>query len=329
LGDIFWGLLKDYQKDRFILFLDPDKDPLGGGYHPSASPLISTFVAEKGRGNAPGGVPGGAQGNALGSALGIHQIGGSASFFLAPLIAGGIGEALGWRGAFLVVSAPTLLLGILLYLLLERGGEREGGDESRDGESGENPAGRLGSIFPVMLLNVLNQFTVYTVLTFVPLYVVDRLGGSKAAGAALLSIAHSAGLWAGPLGGVLSDRIGKVPIIVAAGFLAAPLIYLLGHASLAWSVYPILLFMGMSQYLGMPVTESYVITHAPRKTRSTLLGVYYTLSRGGPGLAAPVIGYLIDRYGFATALPVTAAFMGAVAVGFSIPILLSAGRGER
>ena len=25
--------LKDYQKDRLILFLDPGRDPLGGGYH--------------------------------------------------------------------------------------------------------------------------------------------------------------------------------------------------------------------------------------------------------------------------------------------------------
>ncbi|PSN17360.1 rod shape-determining protein RodA [filamentous cyanobacterium CCP5] len=33
LGDLFWGLLQDYQKDRLVLFLDPDKDPLGGGYH--------------------------------------------------------------------------------------------------------------------------------------------------------------------------------------------------------------------------------------------------------------------------------------------------------
>jgi rod shape determining protein RodA len=40
LGSIFWGLLKDYQKDRLILFLDPDKDPLGGGYH-----LIQSRIA--------------------------------------------------------------------------------------------------------------------------------------------------------------------------------------------------------------------------------------------------------------------------------------------
>ncbi|MEB3209896.1 MAG: rod shape-determining protein RodA [Leptolyngbyaceae bacterium] len=40
LGEVFWGVLKDYQKDRLILFLDPTKDPLGGGYH-----LIQSRIA--------------------------------------------------------------------------------------------------------------------------------------------------------------------------------------------------------------------------------------------------------------------------------------------
>jgi len=33
-------LLKDYQKNRLILFLDPNQDPLGGGYH-----LIQSRIA--------------------------------------------------------------------------------------------------------------------------------------------------------------------------------------------------------------------------------------------------------------------------------------------
>ncbi|MBE9125682.1 MULTISPECIES: rod shape-determining protein RodA [unclassified Coleofasciculus] len=33
LGNLLWGLLKDYQKQRLTSFLDPDKDPLGTGYH--------------------------------------------------------------------------------------------------------------------------------------------------------------------------------------------------------------------------------------------------------------------------------------------------------
>ncbi|MGL4882725.1 MAG: FtsW/RodA/SpoVE family cell cycle protein, partial [Waterburya sp.] len=40
LGNIFWGLLKNYQKDRLILFLNPEQDPLGGGYH-----LIQSRIA--------------------------------------------------------------------------------------------------------------------------------------------------------------------------------------------------------------------------------------------------------------------------------------------
>lgn len=40
LGQMFWNVLHDYQKDRLILFLDPDRDPLGGGYH-----LIQSRIA--------------------------------------------------------------------------------------------------------------------------------------------------------------------------------------------------------------------------------------------------------------------------------------------
>jgi len=40
LGVVLWGLLKDYQKDRLVLFLEPERDPLGGGYH-----LIQSRIA--------------------------------------------------------------------------------------------------------------------------------------------------------------------------------------------------------------------------------------------------------------------------------------------
>jgi rod shape determining protein RodA len=41
LGNFVWQhVLKEYQRDRLTLFLDPDKDPLGGGYH-----LIQSRIA--------------------------------------------------------------------------------------------------------------------------------------------------------------------------------------------------------------------------------------------------------------------------------------------
>jgi rod shape determining protein RodA len=40
LGGFLWDLLKDYQKARITLFLNPEQDPLGGGYH-----LIQSRIA--------------------------------------------------------------------------------------------------------------------------------------------------------------------------------------------------------------------------------------------------------------------------------------------
>ena len=40
LGNFFWNLLQDYQKARLVMFLDPEQDPLGGGYH-----LIQSRIA--------------------------------------------------------------------------------------------------------------------------------------------------------------------------------------------------------------------------------------------------------------------------------------------
>jgi MFS family permease len=73
----------------------------------------------------------------------------------------------------------------------------------------------------------------------------------------------------------------------------------------------ILIILGMAMYLGMPVVEAYIISHTSERRRSTVLGIYYLGSRGGPAIA-PVIGYLIDRYGFYSAFSMVGATMAAV-----------------
>lgn len=72
---------------------------LGGGYHPAASPLITTAVEPDKRGQA----------------LGFHVIGGSVSYFAAPLLGAAVSSVLGWRGTFLAFSVPVVLLGAFVY----------------------------------------------------------------------------------------------------------------------------------------------------------------------------------------------------------------------
>ena len=116
----------------------------------------------------------------------------------------------------------------------------------------------------------------------------------------MFALFQFAGLWAGPLGGYLSDRLGKVPVMLTASLIAGPFVYLLNLVSLGWSLSAVLLIIGTCMYIGMPVSEAYIISRTSKRNRSTILGIYYFASRGGPGLTMPVMGYLIDRLGFGT-----------------------------
>ncbi len=272
---------------------------MGGGYHPAASPLVSASVKPENRGKA----------------LGIHQIGGTGSFFLAPLIAAGLASALGWRGAFLSISIPAIAFGILFYILLGRMGYTGAPKKKATEISVAKPSepGDLRRLSAFIAIGIASMVLVYSSLQFVPLYAVDILGASEEAGAMLLSVAYFGGIWGGPLGGYLSDRLGRIPVIIAVGLVAGPAIYLLNHVSLGFSFYAVLLLMGTAMHVGMPVVESYIISHVSPQRRSTVLGIYYTGSRGGPAITL-LIGYLIDTYQFYITLSGIALTMLAVAL---------------
>ena len=282
---------------------------LGGGYHPAASPLVSASVDEKNRGRA----------------LGLHQIGGTASFFLTPLIAVGIATALGnWRGSFIILAILTFLFGIVFYVMLARLGNTSRTEEvisqNTDEKSTAKPsnAGRLSRLIPFIIIGVVLQVATYSTIYFIPMFAVDNLKTSKEVGAALLALAQFSGLWAGPLGGYLSDRLGKIPVMLVVALIAGPAIWLLNLVSLGWSIYLVLFVMGICQYVGMPVSESYIISHSPERNRSTILGFYYFASRGGPGLLMPAMGYLTDTFSFGVTFTVVGIGMLAVALVCSL-----------
>lgn len=93
LGHVLWGLLKEYQKKRLVIFLNPDQDPLGGGYH-----LIQSRI-----GIGAGGMWG----------RGLHQ-GTQTQLSFIPeqhtdFIFAAIGEELGFVGGMLVLFAFWLI----------------------------------------------------------------------------------------------------------------------------------------------------------------------------------------------------------------------------
>ncbi len=279
---------------------------MGGGYHPAASPLVAASVAKKYRG----------------SALGLHQIGGTASFFLAPLIAAAIFQFLSWRGTIISMAIPAFIIGIVLFVLLgKRGYAKKATPMTADIQPEATEAsGSVRRLIPFITLGMILQVLIFGAVSYIALFAVDDLHATEETGAFLFALFHFAGLWAGPVGGYLSDRIGTIPVMLTVSLVAGPALYLLGMTSLGWSVWLVLLLLGICMYISMPVTESHIITHSPPHRRSTVLGVYYFASRGGIGLSTLVMGILADHYGFEAIFTVTGGILLGVAIICSLLI---------
>ncbi len=290
----------------------------GGGYHPSASTIISRVVRPERRGRA----------------LGLHIIGGSTSHFLAPLLAAGFVALLGWRGTFLSLSAPVGLLGLILFVVIRRriavqnedgmtdttdtaeerdGGDEPGGPDGADNRqsattgtesemSGRMSGNRTARLVVFMILTGFISAFIAALIPFIPLYLVDARGVNERVAAAFLSIPYAAGYIGAPLGGYLSDVIGRVRVMVIIGLAAGPLMALIIFAPFAVPLALLLFSIGILMFSKMPTAEAHIAAVAPERLRATVLGIYFFSGMEGSAVLTPLLGAAIDRWGFNTGL---------------------------
>jgi len=69
----------------------------------------------------------------------------------------------------------------------------------------------------------------------------------------------------------------------------------------------IMFVLGICNYIRTPVSETYIVGQTSDKNRSTVLGIYYFSNIEGGGVLTPVMGFLIDRYGFYTSFSIAGA----------------------
>jgi len=274
----------------------------GGGYHPSAAPMISTSVEPKSRGRL----------------LGVHAIGGSSSFFLAPLIAAAIASVWGWRAAFLVLAAFTVVFGVLFFWFLKKhlAADRVQSISSRRvavPEAAPVP-GQKQRLIIFLALTILAGGMTQGIAPTLPLYFVDGLHLGKAFAASMVSISSVAGLWAAVAGGYLSDRIGRMPVIFITFLLGGVIVFLYGRLPWGIGFGALLFFAGVCSYMRMPVAETFIMSLTTPKNRSTIYGIYFAVSQEASSALSLLVGWLTSTYGYIFTFNLSAA----VIVGASL-----------
>ena len=257
---------------------------LGGGYHPSAIPMVSSLVESKKRGRT----------------LGIHEIGAGAGFSVVPLIAAFMATAWGWRGSFIGLAIAPLVFGIIFYRVLVRRAamSRTQPKINKHHEEAAPQPGYRRRLVALIIFSAGTGGVVAAVAAFLPLYMVDHFGVSEQTAASLMSVYYSAGLWAGLLGGYISDRLGRVPVLVLNSLIAGAAVYLLTLAPYGLGSGSLFFILGITTFVRWPVSDAYIIGQTTERNRSTMYGVFYFSMIASAALLAPPLGLIIDHFGF-------------------------------
>lgn len=263
----------------------------GSTYHALASSFLSEYFPADSRGRS----------------LGLHVVGGSASFIATPALALGILNLTGsWRAAFIGLGLPAIVAGLLLIWLAA--GREKVMVSSRPRVPSLPILEVLRLIGLLAVIAAVMQVVTGGINTFLPLYLVDRHGVPRELAGIAVGLVAGAGIVGAPVGGALSDRVGRKPVILLSVLLSGPLLYLITLAPHGAALYLFIVLYGLAISMRMPTMESLIADVVPAARRATVLSAYYFLANEVSGVATPLIGLLGDLTDLNTAFVVLAIF---------------------
>jgi MFS family permease len=250
-----------------------------------------------------------------GRSLGTHTIGGSASFLLTPVIAVAIASWTGaWRWSFVVLAIPALVMGIVLWLSTESHAQQlpaqrrqppaatsHGSNPHRSPTDAPAPSSSwreiLSAIGVLVVVAVLLQVVISSVHSYLPLYLVDRHGVRPEYAGMVVGLVAGAGVLGAPLGGAVSDRLGRKWVILLALTLAGPLLFIVLRVPATIWLPVALVMYGLTVSARMPAMESLIADVVEPEKRARVLGMYYLMGQETAGVVTPIVGGLIDASG--------------------------------
>lgn len=250
-------------------------------YHPQATKIITSLYPEhKGR------------------FMGIHGAGGAIGFFASPLLLTPLAYSIGWRPTVSLLFIPACVAALLLWLAVK--------------EPEAEPAGRGGKIIwkPIILLGLVYGLTLFVFrgfTNFMPVYFYSVQGSTAIEMGLLSSLVWGMGVFAEPLGGTISDYIGRRnTFVISLSLLTVSLLGFLNSSGPLAILFLILFaFFGQSTRC---VGLLYSSELAPAESTGMFVGLVFGMSQGLSLISTVAVGYAADIAGFYWA------FMGLVAV---------------
>jgi len=254
-----------------------------------------------------------------GFAISAHISGGNVGTILVPFVGGALLLSVGWQATLALFGLPPLIIGLLLGLLV------------REDHAAYRRAARASGSVGTHLREVVGRRDLRLILAaslvaaggrgldivapFMVLYLAGPLGFDTQTVGVLYALLLVGAVIGPILAGILSDRFGRRPTLVAYYLLSAAgiLAFLAAGANLFLLV-PLLLPFGTAVFSESPVLQAYLADRATGPMRDVAFAVYFTFAFGIGAFWAFIIGSVAASFGYPVAFTVMAASYVAAAL---------------
>ncbi len=256
-------------------------------WHPAAIPMLAHRYPDR-----------------KGLVLSFHGMGGSIGDAAAPLVIGGLLLWFSWRTVVVINVIPGIVMGaLILFLLGTLAANRDGSRGTAAGAvpwSARQYVRDLGGLLrnrALMLVSISAMFRTLTqvgLFTFLPVFLAYEMGYSPFVAGLCLTVIQVAGLAAGPVGGHLSDKVGRRRVVMASMVLTGVMIVGMMLAGRTPMFVVFVALVGFFLYAMRPVLQAWGVESTPRELAGTGVGLQFGIQSLGGGIAPAVFGLIAD-----------------------------------
>jgi FSR family fosmidomycin resistance protein-like MFS transporter len=263
-------------------------------------------------------------GNKRGLSQSIYQVGGNSGQAIAPLISAFILDALGQRGAAIILLLTAI--GIILLFNISRWYARQLKAEKLSKKAKKILISSLPpltkkqvgmAIFLLFMIIFARSFYTTNIQNYYVFYLMDHYELSLRLGQILIFVFMGFGVIGTFFGGSLSDRIGRKNVILLSVVVPIPFCLLLPYMPI-WAVPIFLIIIGMLIMISFSVTVVYAQELVPSKI-GTMAGLTVGFAFGMGAVSSVATGWLLDKIGIGTTIQIISFLPLLLLVAFFLP----------
>ena len=248
----------------------------------------------------------------MGKAIGTHESAVSLGSLASSAIILPLALLLSWRLTYLIcaVLGFAVTLAVRMYLPdVETSKKRPTHEAKNTGEHFDS------GILMLFLVMTIHAFVFQAFSAFLPLYLAVEKRILLTYLSYYVAVPNILGLFGRPLGGYLSDTLGRRNVILlsSASLMAGAVLTILIYDQL-WLV-PALALLGFGLHTAIPVMFSFLMSLLTPWRRALIAGRVNTVRLTFAGISPAIMGALIDSAGFLTGFSTLTAFILASLLG--------------